>query len=271
MIGSLVRESLRRNRLLAGLGFAHLALFVVLIPAALLDPMEILGISRWIKPMKFAISIAIFLVTMAWLLSYLERSRRVVAWVSGTIAVAMAGEMALILMQAARGVRSHFNNDSVFDGTVFTVMGALILINTVAAGIAWLLFLGRSASIDGAQLSGVRLGLVIFVFASLIGGLMVRQGSHGVGVHDGQPGLPFVNWSTNGGDLRVAHFFGMHALQALPIFGWFLDRKRIARGRLLIQLTAAAFALLTTLLLFQALAGTPLLRASGPMTLLFIR
>jgi hypothetical protein len=260
MIGRLVRESLRRNRLLAGLGFAHLALFVFLIFAAFLDPMQILGVSRWIKPMKFAISIAIFLVTMAWLLSYLEpRRRRAVAWLSGAIALAMTGEMVLILMQSARGVRSHFNNDSGFDAAVFSAMGALILLNTAAAVVVWLLFLLRGASIDGAQLSGVRLGLAFFIFASLIGGMMIRQGSHSIGVHDGQPGLPFVNWSTGAGDLRVAHFFGMHALQALPVLGWFLDRRRIARGRLWIQLTAAAFALLTTLLLFQALAGKPLL------------
>ena len=262
MIGTLFVETLRRNRLLAMLGFAHLALFVVLIAAVLLDPAEILGVNRWIKPMKFAISIAIFLLTMAWLLSYLEGSRRAVAVISRIVAITMTGEIVLIALQAFRGVQSHFNYGSAFDAVVFSMMGMLILANTFAAGYAWILFLRRPASIGGAHLSGVRLGLLLFFFASLIGGVMVGKGAHSVGVHDGGPGLPVVNWSTTGGDLRIAHFAGMHALQALPLLGWFLERRQTSNGRRWVQLSALALTAATMLLLLQALAGRALL-ASG--------
>lgn len=258
-MNGLIAETLRRNRMLAVLGFAHLVLFLLLIVAAFLDPTQILGVNRWLKPMKFALSIAIFSLTMAWLLSYLKESRRAVSVISAIIAVTMAGEMVLITMQALRGVRSHFNQDSPFDIAVFATMGILILTNTIAAGYAWFLFLRRPAAIEGAHLSGVRLGLVLFVIASLIGGLMSGRGAHGVGVHDGGPGLPLVNWSTGGGDLRVAHFVGMHALQALPLLGWILDRRRTAGARLWVQLSALLFTVATTLLMLQALAGRPLL------------
>jgi hypothetical protein len=53
---------------------------------------------------------------------------------------------------------------------------------------------------------------------------MVAQGQSVVGVAPGGPGLPVLNWSTTGGDFRVAHCLGIHALQILPIAGWLIDR-----------------------------------------------
>ena len=259
MIRDVARELFRRDPLLASVSVAHLLLFLLLIPAAVVDPRQILGISRWIKPMKFALSVALFTGTMCWLLAHLERNRILRRAIAIAIAVTMSVEMILIVTQAARGVRSHFNVATAFDGMVFSMMGGLIAINTIAIAIALVLFLRPHPHLGRGYLSAVRLGLFIFLIASGVGGMIISKGGHSVGAHDGSPGLPFVNWSTGAGDLRVAHFVGMHALQGLPLLGWLLDRRDARRSRLIIRVVAAAWLLITTLLLLQALAGRPLL------------
>ena len=59
-------------------------------------------------------------------------------------------------------------------------------------------------------------------FGSYLGG----QASHWVGAAETDAnGILFFNWATDGGDLRVAHFFGMHAMQAIPLFALFLPTR----------------------------------------------
>jgi len=259
MIVELWREALRRNRLLTLLAAAHAILFFVLGAVAIVDSTTILGISRWVKPMKFAISIALFLGTMGWLLGYLENSRRAVAIVSWATGMTMAMEIVLIVMQSLRGVRSHFNAETAFDGAVFSAMGMLIMVNTLAVIYATLLFFIRKSSASPGLLTGIRWGMLLLILASFEAGLMIGRGSHSVGAEDGSAGLQFVNWSTSVGDLRIAHFVGMHALQALPLFGWFLDRRAVRGARAWVAIAALGWIAITAILVAQALAGRPML------------
>jgi uncharacterized membrane protein (UPF0136 family) len=253
-----------RNRVLFTVAVAHFGLFLAMLILAPLDSRMVLGINPWIKPMKFALSIALFTATIAWFLWELpssERSKRLVTW---GIALAMIVEMALITLQAVRGMPSHFNNSSPFDGAVFTIMGAIITLNTALVAFVTLEFYRMRPSLPTAYLWGTRLGLTIFVLASLEGFAMVGRMSHAVGVADGGPGLPLVNWSTEGGDLRIAHFVGMHALQVLPLVGYLLSRpavsERVANPLTWLWVLAIGYGIVSLLLFLHALAGQPLVR-----------
>lgn len=252
-------ELVRRNRLLTFSGLAYLFLFIILVLVALFDSTVILGINRWIKPMKFAISIAIFQWTMGWLMKHLEARRDKVRLISRGIVMTMLAEIIPIVAQPARGKLSHFNQETAFDAAVFSFMGIMILINTILVLYALVLFFTVPSGLPKAYLWGIRYGMIIFFLASIEGGLIAIFLRHSVGAPDGGPGLPFINWSTQGGDLRVAHFIGLHALQVLPIFGYLIDRNKNTRAVALTTAVAVIYLAITALTFAQALMGRPLI------------
>jgi len=244
---------------LYGLAVAMAALSVVTVVLAAVDQRELLGAPLWFKPLKFSLSIMLFAGSLAWMLSRLPAGdmRR-----TGWLVVAGLGfEQLIIVGQAARGVRSHFNDDTVFDAALFAAMGATITalyMLTVAIALRFV----RERTGDRVTASAVRLGLLVGLLGMAVGFLMTANGGHAVGVPDGGPGLPLVGWSTTGGDLRIGHFVGMHALQLLPL----LAAGLAALGRLdestrvrVVRVAAAAYAGIVVLVTWQALRGQPLL------------
>ena len=83
---------------------------------------------------------------------------------------------------------------------------------------------------------------------------MVGLLSHTIGGPDGGPGLPLVNWSTRYGDLRIAHFLGLHSLQVLPLVGYYISKTK----KQTIIFSVVYFVIATALFL-QAMKGIPLL------------
>jgi hypothetical protein len=258
----LVKELFRRNNILAWLTLGHVLLLIILAIISLFDSTTILGINRWIKPMKFSASIALYAATAAWFTGYLPENKPSVKWISWGIAVCMIAEIVCIVLQPARGTTSHFNRATPFDGVIFSIMGAMIVINTVLDAFLLVLFFKEKVAIPESYLWGIRLGLAVFIIAALEGIVMIIRLSHSVGVADGGAGLPFVNWSTQGGDLRIAHFFGLHALQALPIAGYIFHKlsakKSLSYPVAWTWIFAFAYTSIGVLLLMQAMQGKPL-------------
>ena len=255
----MIAELRHRDPLLFWTGGLMMLLLLVVTLISIGDTRQILGLNPWIKPMKFMVSIAVFLWTVAWFMPETKpslRSRAIVRW---TIATAMTVEIVMIVLQSARGTSSHFNHATVFDDLVFSIMGMGVLFNTLAMTLFLWIIRRDTPPHRAGYIWGIRLGVAMFLLASMQGALIVGNDAHSVPGPDGGPGLPFVNWSTRSGDLRVAHFFGMHALQALPVVGFLLDRSRIAAARTLVVGAGILWLAVTGGLLFMALNGQPLL------------
>ena len=255
----MLRELFEEQRPLMMAGLVSLALFGVTALLAVVDDAQILGVDRWIKPMKFFISIAIFLWTLAVFFRYLpgkEKSLNRLSWAMIAIFVI---EMVVIAGQPLRMQRSHFNIATPLDGALFSIMGVAILVLTlIMAYLTWLFFRSE-VRLPPAVAWGIRLGLAVTLLGSIEGGYMSAQLGHAVGVADGGEGLPIVNWSTRGGDLRVAHFMGLHGMQAVPLFGLAAERFGVRHPIAATAGFAAAYTAAFTLVFLQAIAGRPLI------------
>jgi len=214
-----------RNNPLYQVGMVHFIVAVLLCVGLVIDAREILGINPWIKPIKFFISTGIFLWSIGWYLFDLRLTRmKWVKFLSWTFILAFTIENIIILLQPLRGVRSHFNFDTPLDSLLFGIMGLGVLIITGATIVFFILYLLHKSE-RKVNLFAIRIGTALSLVGSIIGGRMISAGQHAVGVEDGGPGILFFNWSTEGGDLRIGHFLGLHALQAIPLFAYLLKTK----------------------------------------------
>jgi hypothetical protein len=249
------RRAAEGSSLCAWVGVVFVAILAISLIGLAVDQRQVLGINPWIKPIKFLLSAIIFVWTMGWLLSLVDVPAGSREWAGGVVAAMLLGEIIAITGQAARGVRSHYNTASAFDGMVFSLMGLMIVINTLVIGVVLLWFFQHAKPMPESALWGCRLGLLLAFLGSVQGGFMAYYGSHAVGVPDGGPGLPFVNWATNAGDLRIAHFIGLHGMQVLPWAGFlFAEWGGVAALLLAALVHYGAF----TLTFLQAMAKKPL-------------
>lgn len=258
-IMNFISELYKRNKLLANLGTLFLALAILLAVYAPFNTVEVLGINSMIKPIKFALSIWIYAWSFAYLLFYFEEQKRVQKF-SKFAAFVMIFEQAVITFQAFRGKLSHFNQTEVFGGILYALMGIFIVWLTVSTLFLSIRFIKqKSFSISKPFALSIQIGLIVFVIFSFFGGYMSAINTHTVGGEIGQKGLPLVNWSTFFGDLRIAHFFGVHALQVIPFAGFLISKYKSNEksATRFIWLISILYFLFVSFTAYQALTGNP--------------
>lgn len=272
----LLRTAYRGSPILTIVSGVMALLLIVATVGLVVDDRLVGGQPVWLKPAKFAISFVVYGLTLAWLMAHLNRGKRVALWAARLIGVTTYLEVGIITFQAARGRASHFNEATPLDEALWRSMGGLIVLLWLGTAVLAVL-LWRHGMPDRAGRWTVRLGMVLLMAGLLQGftmvvptpeqialdeaGVQTLMGAHSVGVADGRPGMPLTGWSTEGGDLRIGHFVGIHALQAMLLFGMLLTGlvASEARRARLVVVFAFGYAGLLTLVTWQALRGQPLI------------
>ncbi len=254
----------RREPVLVATALLLAAMMIPSFAGLLADTRTFNGINVWIKPLKFQSSGAIFLLTLALYWPYLDaadRHRKGVRFAAWFTSIVLLLEILYVTYRASLAEGSHFNNTTMADAVLYALMGVGILSATFVSGwIGWLTLRARDVIAAPDLRFAIGVGLIAgVVLGSVTGFYMSQQSSHWVGgVQSDINGSFFFGWSRSGGDLRVAHFIGLHAMQFIPLAGWLAWRIAPATTRSVVIATTVLASATTLAVFVQAVMGKAL-------------
>lgn len=232
-------------------------LIASIVPMALglaIDERSLRGVNVWLKPIKFALSLGLLAWTTAFFAEHVDARRhgvaRALAFVRWPLIGAASFELAYITLQAARGEASHFHTGDPLHAAMYNLMGlGALMLTATQALLAWLVARHARPGLHPAYRLSVVLGLALaFVLGTTAGGALSAM----------QPpdasSLPLFGWHLRG-DLRPAHFVGLHAEQLLPALGALLVAWRAPNARATVAGAALAWTLLFVALFALGLGG----------------
>ncbi len=263
-LGSLWSDFAARDPVLVATGILFWLAMLPTGVAYAFDERVFQGVDVWLKPLKFELALGLFALTLAWFMPLAGKgfrrswAGRYVAW---GFALPATFEIVYIAWRASRGEASHFNTSTPVASALYSLMGiGAIILTSTSPLLAWGIARNRSPIIPAYRLAVV-LGLSLtFVLGGLEGLIMSTHGSHAVGAAAaGDAGVPIFGWLRSAGDLRVAHFLGIHVQQILPVFGALAAWLLAARARPVVLGFAILYSGLVVALFVEAMMGRPLL------------
>ena len=190
----------------ASFGFA-----VVAWGASTVDARVLGNDNVWVKPLKFGVSVGVYLATLAWAASWLSpawRHGRALHWIAVTAGVCAAFELGYIGWQAFQGQHSHFKVDTPFHAAMYGLMavGAIALVLSGGA-LGGVVARDSGAAFSKAMRWSVAVAFPLSMALTILTGLLMgSRMSHHVGVETAVVRVPATGWSLTVGDLRVPHF-----------------------------------------------------------------
>jgi hypothetical protein len=258
----ILSELIERQRPLALFGLALVLLAPVVLALQAVDPRTLHGVGVWVKPAKFFLSAGVFALTAAWFWGYVRPERRkgrALLWTARALIASASFELFYISLQAARGLDSHFNFSSGFHIAMYALMGvAAVILTATTLPLAWEIARRPSRGLSPDFVAAVSLGLLLtFLLGAGLGGYMSQMTGHSVGGEGGR--LFFFGWNRSGGDLRIAHFLGIHSEQAIPLLAASVAGLGLRARWTVLAAGTAAYVAVTLAVFAQAVAGRPLL------------
>ncbi|MFX0577206.1 hypothetical protein [Nocardia nepalensis] len=257
------------------------------------DDRMLLGESVWLKPFKFGLAFVLYGFTLAWLLSLPHKGSRVTWWMGTIFAITGFIDVGFIVVQAARGTYSHFSHATDAVNSIGQMVFASGVPGLFFANLVIVLILSWQRLVDRPTARAIHAGLALAVVGMALGYLMgftgkqlVRDANGNVvelvaghtvlnnpslDPRDGVGGMAITHWSTIGGDLRIPHFLGLHAIQVLlfaalalarlaPRYRWLrAERTRAA----LIGVLALGYTGLLAIVFWQAMRAQSLVHPDG--------
>lgn len=262
---NLLARLFRDEPLFTAAGLFVAMMMVPTLAAMALDDRLFNGVNVWDKPFKFEFALSVWLLTLAFYSRFLPDGMTARRWYrvfSAIVVFCIAGELAWIGGAAANGTASHFNVANPVMGSIYGLMGAFAVILTSSALVYGLAIRSNAYSgLSPAMKQAIWTSLAAtFVLTVIVAGTLSSMDGHWIGgTRSDAGGGFFFDWSRDGGDLRVAHFFATHAMHIVPAAAFLTQR---AGGRLtpwaavLMTLAYAGFVLAVY---GQALMGKPFL------------
>ncbi|MFI7126309.1 hypothetical protein ACIBQ1_11495 [Nonomuraea sp. NPDC050153] len=230
-------------------GLVHLGVFVV--DGGLWE-----GAVSWRKPFTFGVSFGLSVLTLTWVSQFVRvRARPLLV---GAFAVASTVEVALITLQAWRGVPSHFNMETAFDTTIARTLAAggglliaIAIIMTIAA-------FRPDPDLAPSMRLAVRAGFATLLAAMAFGTVMIARGV--IEVVTGNQQLAYTVATT----LKPAHAIFMHGVLLLPALSWLLSRTLPSEDSRVrwVRLATWLYVAIATAVSALALAGITLVSPS---------
>jgi len=223
------------------------------------------GAVTWRKPVVFAMSFGILAWSVVWVLRQLPPRRW--AWFPvGLLGVGSVAEVVMITMQRWRGEASHFNQDTTFDSTVWSLMGNVVVLVALAIAI----FLGWAlVRFEGGP--AARIAVVVGLSAIMVSGYIgFGMAAEGEAAFDATGQVPSTVVFGVAGSAKLAHALGMHGLQmlALVAIGLGLRPPPVRAQVWLMTVAAAGYAAVFGAVTATAYAGRAWTSPTVPLGLL---
>lgn len=225
-------------------GIFHFAVFLV-------DGGSWKGPVSWRKPVTFGLSFGLTAMTLTWIAGLL-RYRRGLAIATVTVAVTAALEVFFVSLQKWRGVPSHFNDATLLDSSIFSLMGLTVAVLGLAI-VAIAVYAVRQFDADPAMVVGVRVGLVVLIASQILGGAIIANGES----IDKDPLETDLAIFGAAGLMKLPHAVTMHAIQILPILALLLSATSLParKRRNIVWVAAAGYSGLILATLLQTFDG----------------